>query len=221
MLIDLLEKNIEEMKQVHELEKVSNDLQKQEKNDRIYKLAIDEEYSIITAVTKGMEQLQFSVSFELKNRIEQFLEFSSEVISVGMVQETSAKNIQREVATIRKLILQEWTEYYHKIADQKISMLQAIKEIAPEKEKIDYAYNKIKAGALWDFNQDKLDKMKRGLEEADVIIENLGLGGRGDEIIEFLKKVVAGKASVKDLTPIIFNWLIDKNMTSKFGIIFR
>lgn len=55
-------------------------------------------------------------------------------------------------------------------------MLQTVKEIAQEREKVDYATNKIKMGASWEFKQDNLDKMKKGLQEADEIIDNLGLG---------------------------------------------
>lgn len=221
MLIDLLDQSIVAMKEIHELEKSSNDVQKQERNDRIYESAVDEGYFIITAVSKGMKQLQFSVSLELKSRMKMILKASSDAVDRGMVQETTANYIQREVNGIKKSILQEWSEYYHKIADQKISMLQTVKGIVPEKEKVDYASNKIKLGASWEFKQDNLDKMKKGLQEADSIIENLGLGITGEEIIEFLKKVASGRASVNDLTPTVLNWLTDKNMTSKLAISFR
>ena len=36
MLMDLLEQSIAAMKEIYELEKASNDVQKQEKNDRIF-----------------------------------------------------------------------------------------------------------------------------------------------------------------------------------------
>ena len=39
MLIDLLNQSIIAMKEIHELEKSSNDVQKQEKNDKIYATA--------------------------------------------------------------------------------------------------------------------------------------------------------------------------------------
>ena len=128
---------------------------------------------------------------------------------------------QKEVFNIKKAILQEWSNYYHRVADQKINMLQTIKGIAPEREKVDYASNKIKLGVSWDFKQDNLDKMEKGLQEADEIINSLGFGEDGAEILVFLKKVASGKASVHDLTPDIFNWLKENNMTSKLAVSFR
>ena len=132
-----------------------------------------------------------------------------------------ANYLQKEVFTIKKAILQEWSDYYHRVADQKINMLQTIKGIAPEREKVDYASNKIKLGASWEFKQDNLDKMEKGLQEADEIINSLGLGEDGAEILVFLKKVASGKASVHDLTLDILNWLMENNMTSKLAVSFR
>ena len=98
---------------------------------------------------------------------------------------------------------------------------QTIKGIAPEKEKADYASNKIKLGASWDFKQDNLDKMEKGLQEAETIIDSLGLGEDGGEILDFLKKVASGKASVHDLTPDILTWLMEKNMTTRLAVSFK
>lgn len=221
MLIDLLNQSIMEMKEIYELEKSANDVQKQEKSDRIYATAVNESYLITQAVSKCMSQLDFSVSTDTKNRMEELLRSASDAVSRGMVQETTSNHIQKEVAGIKKTILQEWSEHYHKIADQKIGMLQTVRGIVLEREKVDYASNKIKMGALWEFKQDNLDKMEKGLQEADDIIENLGFGETGEEIIDFLKKVAAGNASVHDLTSTVLNWLTDKNMTTKFAVSFR
>ena len=221
MLIDLLNQSIIAMKEIHELEKSSNDVQKQEKNDKIYATAVNESHLIIQAVSNCMLQLDFSVSPETKSRVIGLLKSSSDAVACGMVQESTANYIQKEVLAIKKSILQEWSEHYHKIADQKVNMLQTVKGIAPEREKVDYATNKIKMGASWEFKQDNLDKMKKGLQEADEIIDNLGLGDDGPQIIEFLKKVADGKASVHDLTPVVLSWLTDKNMTTKLAVSFK
>jgi len=221
MLIDLLDQSIVSMKEIHELEKSFNDVQKQKKNDRIYTTAVSESYLMVQAVSSGMSQLDFSVSLKTKSRVAGLLKSSGDAVAHGMVQETTANYLQREVLAIKKSILQEWSEHYDKIATPKISMLQTVKGIVPEREKVDYASNKIKMGATWDFKRDNLDKMKKGLQEADEIIENLGFGETSNEIIEFLKKVVTGKASVHDLTPAVLSWLIDKNMTTKLAVSFK
>ena len=206
------------MKEIQELEKSSNDVQKQKKNDRAYEAAVDESYSVAKAVTQGMEKMQFSVTRETKNRMEVILKYCSDAVARGMVQEAAVNDIQKEINGIRKAILQEWLTHYHQVADQKINMLQTVRGIAPEKEKVDYASNKIKYGASWEFKQDNLDKMEKGLQEADYILGNLGLN---DEVTEFLKKVTEGKANVNDLTPNVLSWLMEKDMSSKLAVSFR
>lgn len=221
MLADLLDQSIIAMKEIYELEKSSNDVQKQEKNDKVFSNAVNENHLIVQAVTNSMSQLGFVISQETRNKVIGLLKSSSDAVSRGLVQESTANYLQKEVFSIKKVILQEWIEYYHKIADQKINMLQTIKGIAPEREKVDYASNKIKLGASWDFKQDTIDKMEKGLVEAEEIINSLGFGQDGAEILDFLKKVAAGKASVNDLTPDILKWLMDNKMTSKLAVSFR
>lgn len=221
MLVDLLDQSIIAMKEIYELEKSSNDVQKQEKNDKIFSNVVSENHLMVNAVTNSMSQLGFVISQETRGRVIGLLKSSSDAVSRGLIQESTANYLQKEVFTIKKAILQEWSDYYHKVADQKINMLQTIKGIAPEREKVDYASNKIKLGASWDFKQDNLDKMEKGLQEADEIINSLGFGEDGAEIIAFLKKVASGKASVHDLTSDILNWLMENNMTSKLAVSFK
>ena len=221
MLVDLLDQSIIAMKEIYELEKSSNDVQKQEKNDNIFSNVISENHLMVNAVTNSMSQLGFVISQETRGRVIGLLKSSSDAVSRGLIQESTANYLQKEVFAIKKAILQEWSDYYHRVADQKINMLQTVKGIATEREKVDYASNKIKLGASWDFKQDNLDKMEKGLQEADEIINSLGFGEDGAEILAFLKKVASGKASVHDLTQDILNWLMENNMTSKLAISFR
>lgn len=221
MLVDLLDQSIIAMKEIYELEKSSNDVQKQEKNDKIFSNVVSENHMMVKVVTNSMSQLGFVISQETRGKVIGLLKSSYDAVSRGLIQESTANYLQKEVFNIKKAILQEWSNYYHRVADQKINMLQTIKGIAPEREKVDYASNKIKLGASWDFKQDNLDKMEKGLQEADEIINSLGFGEDGAEILVFLKKVASGKASVYDLTTDILNWLKENNMTSKLAVSFR
>ena len=221
MLVDLLDQSIVAMKEIYDLEKSSNDVQKQEKNDKIFSNVVSENHLMVQAVTNSMSQLGFIISQETRGKVIGLLKSSNDAVSRGLIQESTANYLQKEVFTIKKAILQEWSDYYHRVADQKINMLQTIKGIAPEREKVDYASNKIKYGASWEFKQDNLDKMTKGLQEADEIINSLGFGDDGVEILDFLKKVASGKACVRDLTPDILNWLMENNMTSKLAVSFK
>lgn len=153
MLVDLLEQSIIAMKEIYELEKSSNDIQKQEKNDKIFSNVVSENHLMVLAVTNSMSQLGFVISRETRSKVIGLLKSSSDAVSRGMVQESAANYLQKEVFAIKKAILREWSDYYHRVAEQKINMLQTIKGIAPEREKVDYASNKIKLGLLGILNK--------------------------------------------------------------------
>ena len=132
MLVDLLDQSIIAMKEIYELEKSSNDVQKQEKNDKIFSNVVSENHLMVKAVTDSMSQLGFVISQETRGKVIGLLKSSCDAVSRGLIQESTANYLQKEVFTIKKAILQEWSDYYHRVADQKINMLQTIKGIAPE-----------------------------------------------------------------------------------------
>ena len=61
MLVDLLDQSIIAMKEIYELEKSSNDVQKQEKNDKIFSNVVSENHLMVKAVTDSMSQLGFVI----------------------------------------------------------------------------------------------------------------------------------------------------------------
>ena len=69
MLIDLLDQSIIAMKGIYELEKTSNDVQRQEKNDRIFSNVVSENHLMIMAVTNSMSQLGFVISQETRGKV--------------------------------------------------------------------------------------------------------------------------------------------------------
>lgn len=69
MLVDLLDQSIIAMKEIYELEKSSNDVQKQEKNDKIFSNVVSENHLMVKAVTDSMSQLGFVISQETRERL--------------------------------------------------------------------------------------------------------------------------------------------------------
>ena len=124
MLVDLLDQSIIAMKEIYELEKSSNDVQKQEKNDKIFSNVVSENHLMVKAVTNSMSQLGFVISQETRGKVIGLLKSSYDAVSRGLIQESTANYLQKEVFNIKKAILQEWLNYYHRVADQKINMLQ-------------------------------------------------------------------------------------------------
>lgn len=217
-MLSALDKCIIEMNEIKELEKASNDSQKQEKIDRTFKDTVSESERVILAIKASNQQFNFKLSSEQKQKLTMVLKNCIDAIERGNIQETTANYQLQELNRVKKAILQEWTLHFGTVMDQKIRMLQTVKGIAADKNKIEYAINKINYGKSWDYKQDNLDMMAKGIAEADDIIQGLGLI---DEVTEFFEKVVAGKAHIGDLTPKIISWIEGKNLSSKLRINFK
>lgn len=218
MMLSALDKCILEMNEIKELEKASNDSQKQEKIDRTFRDTVSESKRVIYAIKSSNQQFCFKLSAEQKQKLSTILKNCLEAIERGDIQETTANYQLQELNRAKKAILQEWAIHFRSVTEQKIRMLQTVKGIAPDKNKIDYAVNKINYGKSWDYKQENLDMMAKGIVEADDIIRSLGLI---DEVTEFFEKVVAGKAHIGDLTSKIISWIEGKNLSSKLRINFK
>ncbi len=93
MLTDILDQSIAAMKEISELEKASHDAQKQEKNDRVYELAVDESYIIADSVSSAMEQFEFLISAEIKNKMEFILRSCMNAVAGDLVDEGDRKSV--------------------------------------------------------------------------------------------------------------------------------
>lgn len=218
MMLSALDKCILEMNEIKELEKASNDSQKQEKIDRTFRDTVNESERVILAIKSSNEQFCFKLSVEQKQKLATILKSCLEAIERGDIQETTANYQLQELNRVKRAILQEWATHFSSVTEQKIRLLQTIKGIVSDRNKIDYAVNKMNYGKSWDYKQENLDMMAKGIVEADDIIQSLGLI---DEVTEFFEKVVAGKAHIGDLTPKIISWIAGKNLSSKLRINFK
>lgn len=218
MMLDALDKCIADMEEIRDLEKSSNDSQKQEKNDRIFKEIVDENKRVIVALENSNLQFNFRLTNEQKQKIILLQKNCYDVIERGNQQELTVNYLQQELNRIKKSILQDWSNHFQVVTNQKIRMLKTIKSIVADKNKVDYAVNKINYGKLWEFKQENLDKMEKGLGEAEQIIQDIGLI---PEVTEFFEKVVLGKAHIGDLSPTIISWIEGENLSSKLQINFK
>ena len=115
-------------------------------------------------------------------------------------------------------IASEWSDYYQKTTAN-ISVFLNGKGIIPDANKATYAINKIKKAANWNVAPDSYTSMKQGLDDADFILKSLDLA-KDSEVLEFLKLVGEGSATVQNLTAEILAWLKNEGIEDKLTISF-
>lgn len=206
------------MNAIKELEQSSDDLQRQERIENIFKSCISETVKMINAIQKGYVEFSFKISLEQKQNLLRLIKEYERSMNSQKIREDRVVYLQRECNLVKKEIAREWDRWYTNFSSSVINMLQNVKKIVENQDKVTFAVNKIKEGKNWDFKIEVLDRMKRGRMEADDIIRNLGLI---KEVSVFLEKVSSGNATLSDLNDKVIRWLEEKKMTERLAISFR
>ena len=218
MLLEDIQKSIVDMKEIQQLEQASKDSKRQDNIDKLYSLAVFENHRIINSLDEARRHLKFSPSSDLVKQIKRMLSVLYSCIDTGLVHENQAKGLSSSIKAIKDSISGEWKIFYAEIADKRISTLTTVQSITSDRTKTGYVINKIKSGSTIDFGDSRnLKTLSDGIKEADAILESLELT---DEILHFLDKVSAGRATLLDYTDSVKTWISEENLTTKFMIRF-
>lgn len=218
MLIDELQKCIDDMQVIRQLEQASKNFLKQEKADAAFASLVTENDKLVHGVEDRLKYVGYKPSAEVKGRILQALIDSLDSTKSGIFPDNRGRSLQNGIKKAKEVFAADWGEFYSKLSEKRISTLTTVKGITPNKEKTVYAIVKIKNGAAINYeNSDNVRLLAVGMEEADQILEALGLN---DEITEFLGKVAEKKATIADLSTNLLDWIIKEKLMGRFMISF-
>lgn len=218
MLINVLNDCIIDMNTVRELETTSADIKKQAAADYNFKMFVGTLKKMVDEVHMAVYESNFKPSSNIITSLEGFVNSCNKILMVGAANESTTLFISKECKMLYSNIAQEWIEYYGDTTKNVLSLLELIKEITPDK-RTQYAINKIKKASTWNVDIANLRYLKDGLKEANQIIKDLSLD-ENRNIEEFLRLVADGKATVKNLTQEIMEWIEKEQIAGKLSIQF-
>lgn len=207
------------MKTVRQMETASADTKKQALADYNFKQLIFSLKQMIDEVNLAVENSEFRPSVNVISALKSLLGSCEKVVQVGAANDATTRYIMDESKKWYAVIGQEWAEYYLNATANILSLLDIVKGIIPDEKKAIYAMNKIKKASLWNTSIDNYNYLKRGIEEADKILEELDLE-QDSAIFAFLKLVSEGKATILNLTDEILAWIKAENLADKLYINF-
>lgn len=219
MLNSVLNEAIAEMKTVQGLENASADTKKQAAADYDFKQLINSLKIMIEEIQMAMNNSSFKPSFQTIATLQSFISSCDKIVDSRMAIEGVTKEIEMEAKKVYSSLSIEWTNYYEEYTQHTLNLLDTIKEIVPEQNKVNYATNKIRKASGWNRTLDNYNYLKAGLEEAEQIISGLELE-ENPGVLEFLKLVGVGKATIADLNSDILKWIISENLQNKMKIVF-
>lgn len=217
MLINTLNECIIDMKTVREMETVSADTKKQAAADYNFKQLILSLKQMIDEVDLAVENSEFRPSVNVISELKSILESCDKVVRVGAANNATTQYISSGSKKLYDVIGQEWTLFYTEYTRNTLSLLDTIKGILKDEKKAICAANKIKKASTWNTDIENYNYLKQGMNEAEEFLNELGLD-EDSQILEFLKLVSEGKATILNLTEDILKWIRDENLAGKMQI---
>lgn len=226
MLTDDIKKTIKSLKQLDTIESAAHDAEKKQKNDAEYSSLVIDFATSMGKLSQASKQLEFKLSEETLQYVEETIEKLENVIVSCVVDEselTAAK--QHFNRKVTPNLSKEWKDFHQKKTAGLSAKLSSMGGLVKDRTQIAIIKSNINNGNEWaglllkdDGIHTRLELLCKGISQVDQLEQNLNLS---DEIKEFIVKVTSGKARITDVTPSIVDWIVKENLVEKFIVNFK
>lgn len=217
MLIDILNKCIVDMNTVHALETALADTKKQSEANYKFKQLVVSVKQTVMEIQTAVENSNFRPSTEVMSRLNGIIKNCEQVVKGGAANAATTGFLEGERKRVYDEVRQDWLDYYQGATAHIISLLEIVKGILPNEDRVKYATNKMRKAASWGKTADNYRFLNEGLADAEKILKDLDLDEDSD-ILAFLKLVSEGKATIRNLTDEILVWIKAENLEDKMHI---
>lgn len=211
MLIGKINQQIKDLNSIRKHNSIVENASKQK--------IIDEKFKNLVFVTKKYLEIikycntEFEFNVKCVDQIKDLLKSLNDCVSDSFVDEEMYIISEKNFKNVEKQIKSEW-ELFHK--SKTISIKNTLNTIFNiNKFNVERCLTDIGAAEKWESDIQKYQQMKKGLEDAQNLIDNLNLN---DDVVIFLKKISTKRATITDLTPEIMDWIYKENLEKKIKI---
>ena len=156
---------------------------------------------------------------EILSNSESTLTILEESIENGVAEKEKVDSADKNYKAIQAELKKMWTKQFNLLTAFTLGTLNVIQGINPEK--VSACISRIQTAKIWDNNLNQLQDMKSAIDEAEKLIDSLGLD---EEIKTFLSKIRNGKATLEDIFSAddkIINWIKKENLQGKMYVSLR
>jgi len=215
MMIDILNKKINEMKALRLREERRDNKAAQDALDLKFKLLTEQIHQLMTALQYANKNMQFQLSESVLKDLKNLLIVHKDTIRSGFAEKDSVNKVKTDLNSIQQSIKKEWSKRYSTLTNSTISTLKVISGI--DSEHVAKCLEGIAKGETWTTNIGEFKIMNKSLSDANTLIAELGLDQR---IIDFLQKMNNGKATVMDLDEKVLIWLKAESLDKRVRLSF-
>ena len=186
---------------------LKNNRAMQENTDARYRVLLSQTDSFVSTIDYLYSDAKAEKNTDILSGISELLDSLEKVIESGLANQEEVSKAENAYKTLQVNMKKEWSKQYISIT--------AIKGIDPDN--VTDCIQKIAAAENWEVGVGRLQTMMKGIENAEQLIQKLGLD---DEIILFLQNTNVGKATLKDLNDKVLTWIRDEKLDNKIRISF-
>ena len=219
MLIDTLDECIIDMNTVMELKTSSADSKNQAMANYKFKQMVSNLKVMTEEVYLAVQNSDFRPSAQTLTMLKRFVVICDNVVQDGAAVNATTDTIKEESKNLYSALQQEWAAYYEKATSSILSLLRIVDNILPDGRTTMYAVNKIQKASGWNHSIQNYNYLKQGLADGEKIIGELDLNDN-PEVLDFLKLISEGNATVLNLTDEILAWIRQENLAGKMKICF-
>ena len=206
---------IKEMKELRRLETIKANLKQQEATDIKYHNLVVQVKSFIDILRYLHNDLGFEISDSYKSVINSLLLKLQEVIKDGYSDKDLVIESENDFKNIQAIIKRDWVKYHSFLTTTTVNTLKIIGGI--DSEQVEACLADIKDASAWQNDLGVYKKLKKALDGADSMIEKMSLD---QDIIAFLTKMTAGKATLFDLNDEVMDWIKKESLEKRVKLSF-
>lgn len=219
MMIDTLDECIIDMNTIMELKTASADSKNQATANHKFKQLVSNLKDMTEEVYLAVQNSDFCPSAQTLALLGRFVSICDKVVQDGAAVNATTDYIKEESRRLYGVLQEEWAAFYEKTTSSILSLLKIVDNILPDGRTTMYAVNKIKKASGWNHSIQNYNYLKQGITDGEKIISELDLNDN-PEVLDFLKLISEGNATVLNLTDEILAWIRQENLAGKMKICF-
>lgn len=215
MILDTLQTQKEEMRRLQARESYKKNKSQQEKTDGKYRVLLMQAHRMVETIQYLNAHTRFVLSDAVKTDLIALFSLLQSAVSTGLADSVKVEKGEQDMRKLQVAVKKEWSAFYSAFTRDTVNTLKVISGI--DKETTTECLRRIQAASEWEADKSVYEQMVSSIEDANVLISNLKMD---QLVIDFLRKMNVGHATLADLTPNVSEWIQKESIESKIRLSF-
>ena len=215
MILENLNAQISEMKDVFRLEQIKKNKATQDKINQQYNEKLNQVHALMFALRETGGKLSFRPKQGTLDTLNKLVTVLKGVLYNGIPTAERLVEVNPLFKSVETSVRMDWKAHFEAITANPIRILHIAKAVAPAK--CVALIDGIHSGSEWTTVPNGYAQLIRALKDSSEVIQSMKVD---DEVMHFLEQMNNGRATVADLTPKVAAWLQEQSLMTKIHLSF-